>query len=200
MDSAQGLRQYGIKNLLAVKQYFLRITSDGRPVCFVKTYWAFLRPVAKFPGPHDIDHLKGAHPLDCKTPYRLEDQIGFKLRLANQKHLEIFNRMMPDITPTQFAVMAKLHDLGTLSQNHLGRLVGMDAATTKGVVDRLRKKGLAESTPSTSDMRRLEISLTDAGRACATRAVQTARDISAATAQNLTARELERLLTLLDKL
>lgn len=147
-----------------------------------------------------MKHLEGVTSVDSKTAYRLEDQIGFKLRLANQKHLEVFNRMMPDITPTQFAVMAKLRELGTLSQNHLGRLVGMDAATTKGVVDRLRKKGLAESTPSTSDMRRLEISLTDEGRAHAARAVRTAREISAATAQNLTARELERLLTLLDKL
>lgn len=132
--------------------------------------------------------------------YRLEDQIGFKLRLANQKHLEVFTRMMPDITPTQFAVLARLAEVGTLSQNHLGRLVGMDAATTKGVVDRLRKKGLATSAPSTTDMRRLEISLTDAGRAYAARAMQTAAEISAATARNLTPRELERLLALLDKL
>lgn len=132
--------------------------------------------------------------------YRLEDQIGFKLRLANQRHLEVFTRMMPDITPTQFAVLAKLAEVGTLSQNHLGRLVGMDAATTKGVVDRLRKKGLATSAPSQTDMRRLEISLTEAGRALTIRAMQTGTEISAVTAQNLTPRELERLLALLDKL
>lgn len=138
--------------------------------------------------------------MDSQLTYRLEDQIGFKLRLANQKHLEVFARMMPDITPTQFAVLAKLAEVGTLSQNHLGRMVGMDAATTKGVVDRLRKKGLASSAPSRTDMRRLEISLTDAGRAYAARAMQTAAEISAATASNLTPRELERLLALLDKL
>lgn len=138
--------------------------------------------------------------MDRQLTYRLEDQIGFKLRLANQKHLEVFARMMPDITPTQFAVLAKLAEAGTLSQNHLGRMVGMDAATTKGVVDRLRRKGLATSTPSRTDMRRLEISLTDAGRAYAARAMQTAAEISAATARNLTPRETERLMALLDKL
>lgn len=138
--------------------------------------------------------------MDSQLTYRLEDQIGFKLRLANQKHLEVFTRMMPDITPTQWAVLARLAEVGTLSQNHLGRLVGMDAATTKGVVDRLRKKGLARSTPSRTDRRRLDISLTEAGRAYAARAMQTASEISAATAQNLTPRELERLLALLDKL
>jgi MarR family transcriptional regulator, lower aerobic nicotinate degradation pathway regulator len=132
--------------------------------------------------------------------YRLEDQIGFKLRLANQKHLEVFARMMPDVTPTQFAVLAKLLEEDTISQNQLGRLVGMDAATTKGVVDRLRAKGFVRRTKSTSDMRRLEISLTPEGRAFAERAVQSAAEISAATAQNLSRRELERLLELLDKL
>jgi MarR family transcriptional regulator, lower aerobic nicotinate degradation pathway regulator len=134
------------------------------------------------------------------APYQLEDQVGFKLRLANQRHLEIFNRRMPDITPTQFAVLAKLRDEIKISQNQLGRLVGMDAATTKGVVDRLRKKGLVQSSPSATDMRRLEISLTDAGVAFATDAVETALDISAETVGNLTPREVERLLTLLDKL
>lgn len=132
--------------------------------------------------------------------YRLEDQIGFKLRLANQKHLEVFTRMMPDVTPTQFAVLAKLLEEDTISQNQLGRLVGMDAATTKGVVDRLRAKGYVRRVKSTSDMRRLEILLTPEGRAFAEHAVQTAADISAATAQNLSRRELERLLELLDKL
>jgi DNA-binding MarR family transcriptional regulator len=132
--------------------------------------------------------------------YRLEDQIGFKLRLANQKHLEVFARMMPDVTPTQFAVLAKLLEEDTISQNQLGRLVGMDAATTKGVVDRLRAKGFVRRTKSTSDMRRLEISLTPEGRTFAERAVQSAAEISAATAQNLSRRELERLLELLDKL
>ena len=134
------------------------------------------------------------------APYQLEDQVGFKLRLANQRHLEIFNRRMPDITPTQFAVLAKLRDEVKISQNQLGRLVGMDAATTKGVVGRLRKKGLVQSSPSATDMRRLEISLTDAGVAFATDAVETALDISAETVGNLTPREVERLLTLLDKL
>lgn len=135
-----------------------------------------------------------------RPAYRLEEQIGFKLRLANQKHLEVFARMMPDVTPTQFAVLAKLLDEDTISQNQLGRLVGMDAATTKGVVDRLRAKGLVRRNKSTSDMRRLDISLTPEGRTFAERAVQTATAISEATAANLTRREVERLLDLLDKL
>ncbi len=136
-----------------------------------------------------------------ETPkYRLEDQIGFKLRLANQRHVEIFAAEMPDLTPRQFAVMAKLLDEGTLSQNHLGRLVAMDAATTKGVVERLARKGLIATIPSPTDRRRVEISLTGAGRAHMQGAVATAARISERTARNLSPRELARLLALLDKL
>ncbi|WP_246107267.1 MarR family winged helix-turn-helix transcriptional regulator [Puniceibacterium confluentis] len=144
--------------------------------------------------------LKNLNSDSAGPEYRLEAQIGFKLRLANQKHLEVFARLMPDVTPTQFAVMAKLRDEGTISQNQLGRLVGMDAATTKGVVDRLRKKGLLQSAPSQTDLRRLDISLTEEGRAFADQAVITARRISQETVTNLTAREVDRLLDLLDKL
>ena len=132
--------------------------------------------------------------------YRLEDQIGFHLRLANQRHLEVFAAMMPEVTPTQFAALAKLRERGPLSQNHLGRLVSMDAATAKGVVDRLRAKGLVTSAPSPTDQRRLDISLTEEGRAFADRAIPVALEISRRTAANFSPRERERLLTLLAKL
>lgn len=132
--------------------------------------------------------------------YRLEQQIGFKLRVANQKHLEIFSAAMPDLTPRQFAVLAKLLEEGPLSQNHLGRKVAMDAATTKGVIARLLRKGYVTSTPSQTDRRRLDIALTDTGAAAARAAIGVARTISARTTRNLSSREVQRLLALLDKL
>ena len=138
--------------------------------------------------------------MSAQKEYRLEDQIGFKLRLANQKHLDVFSRLMPEVTPTQFAVLAKLSETGNISQNHLGRLVKMDAATTKGVIDRLKKKRFVLTTPSQTDLRRLEISLTEDGRIYTLNAVKTAHSISDKTATNLSPRELERLLALLDKL
>ncbi|MDW4548015.1 MarR family transcriptional regulator [Defluviimonas sp. D31] len=132
--------------------------------------------------------------------YRLDEQIGFKLRVANQRHLEIFASEMPELTPRQFAVMAKLDEEGPLSQNHLGRLVAMDAATTKGVIDRLVRKGLVATTPSPTDRRRVEISLTAEGAEQIREAVVVAARISERTARNLSPRELARLMTLLDKL
>ena len=132
--------------------------------------------------------------------YVLEDQVGFKLRLAYQKHAEIFGLLLPHLTPTQFAVLWKLHDRGTLSQNELGRLVAMDGATVKGVIDRLKKRGLVTTAPSNSDLRRLDVSLTDAGRARIADAIPVALNISRLTAQRLTKREESQFLALLDKL
>ncbi len=76
----------------------------------------------------------------------------------------------------------------------------MDAATTKGVIERLLRKGYVRADPSQSDRRRLEISLTPEGEAVTRTAIETARKISARTLHNLTEREAKRLRDLLDKL
>lgn len=96
--------------------------------------------------------------------YHLETQVGHMLRRANQRHLSIFSDHIPDLTPRQFAALAKLHEDGPVSQNQLGRATAMDAATIKGVIDRLAKRALVSTAASTDDRRRLIVSLTEAGR------------------------------------
>lgn len=137
---------------------------------------------------------------EADKTYVLEDQIGFRLRLANQRHLEIFAATIPDVTPTQFATLVKLKELGVLSQNHLGRLVAMDAATTNGVVTRLRNKGLVRTQASTNDLRRLEVSLTPEGLAFITEKMAAAHEVSTLTLKGLTARERDQILALLAKM
>ena len=64
--------------------------------------------------------------------YRLEDQVGFYLRRAGQRHAAIFAEYMTDdLTPTQWAALVKLAEFVSLSQNLLGRETAMDAATIK---------------------------------------------------------------------
>ena len=70
--------------------------------------------------------------------YRVDQQIGFLLRQANQRHVAIFtNRMGDRLTTTQWAALSKLKEIQPTSQNQLGRETAMDVATIKGVVDRL---------------------------------------------------------------
>ena len=132
--------------------------------------------------------------------YQLDAQIGYQLRLANQKHLEVFARLLPEVTPTQFAVLARLAEIGEVSQNQLGRLIHMDAATTKGVISRLAKKGFVASKASPTDRRRLLISLTESGRDFTRNAIGNAQQISRETLVNLTEGEAALLTELLDKL
>jgi DNA-binding MarR family transcriptional regulator len=132
--------------------------------------------------------------------YRLVDQVGYKLRLATQRHLEIFSQHMTDVTPTQFSILARLYEVGETSQNQLGRLVAMDAATTKGVISRLLEKQLVEARADPNDLRRRQISLTDAGRELTIASIEKAKKISAETVVHLTERDVQRLLALLDKI
>ncbi len=132
--------------------------------------------------------------------YALDEQIGYLLRLANQRHLEIFSENMPSLTPTQFSVLARLNQVGQLSQNELGRRVGIDAATTNGVIVRLSRKGLIKSKTDSKDKRRLNISLTAKGIKLTNNAIPIAQSITQATVKNLSKAEASRLVKLLKKL
>lgn len=133
--------------------------------------------------------------------YVLEEQIGFVLRQANQRHTVIFTELMAHgLTPTQFSALVKLFEQGTLSQNHLGRLVSMDAATIKGVTDRLKARGFIETGVAAADARLRILSLTPAGRQVAEEAVSTGAVVSQATLAPLDAQERRDLLRLLRRL
>ena len=117
--------------------------------------------------------------LKSSPDYHLDTQIGFLLRQAHQRHTTIFAALMiEDLTPTQWAAIAKLRELGPCSQNALGRQTAMDAATIKGVIDRLTKRGLTATTPDKTDGRRLTVALSEAGIAVYERAKPIADRIS----------------------
>ena len=132
--------------------------------------------------------------------YRLDEQIGYVLRRVTQRHLALFAAAIPEVTTTQFAVLARLAEIGPQSQNHLGRETAMDAATIKGVVDRLAKLGFVATNSDLADRRRLTVSLTDAGAQLFAARVETARQITASTLAPLSAEEARKLMDLLLRL
>ncbi len=104
------------------------------------------------------------------------------MRIAMQRHTSIFtSRMIEGLTQTQFAALAKLYEVGPCSQNYLGRLIYLDAATIKGVVDRLHLRGLVTALSDPKDRRRRAVALTDRGRRATEAAMQVAAGITAAT-------------------
>ncbi|MFN3823915.1 MAG: MarR family winged helix-turn-helix transcriptional regulator [Pseudorhodobacter sp.] len=132
--------------------------------------------------------------------YALDDQIGYVLRRVTQRHLALFSEAIPEVTTTQFAVLARLAEQGALSQNLLGRAVAMDAATIKGVVDRLARQGLVATMPDADDRRRLNVALTEAGRALFGARRDDALAVSARTLEPLNARERRQIMALLARL
>ena len=132
--------------------------------------------------------------------YRLQEQVGFILRKAHQRHVAIFAAHIGDLTPPQFAALAKLNDVGETSQNQLGTLIAMDAATIKGVIDRLKARGFVELGKHEVDKRRLMVSLTTQGRVAIERLIPLADRITAETLAPLSPREAATFLKLLAKI
>lgn len=142
-----------------------------------------------------------SEPAENKPPYVLDEQVGYLLRLATQRHTALFQSLIPDgITPTQFSAMIRLSQEGACSQNHLGRLAGMDVATIKGVIDRLTQKGLTRVEADPNDRRRSAISLTDDGAAMIERLTQAGHQVTDATLAPLTKVEQRNLLKILAKM
>ena len=135
------------------------------------------------------------------APYLLDEQAGFLMRVAMQRHTSIFTaRMVEGLTQTQFAALAKLFEVGRCSQNHLGRLIYLDAATIKGVVDRLSVRGFVTALSDPNDRRRRAVALTERGREVTEAAMKVATEITAATLAPLSADEQRLVTRLLKKL
>jgi MarR family transcriptional regulator, lower aerobic nicotinate degradation pathway regulator len=136
-----------------------------------------------------------------RPAYVLEEQVGFILRQVWQRHAMIFAREIgANLTPTQWAALAKLTETGPCSQNQLGRLTAMDVATIKGVIDRLTARGLTETSADPEDGRRLKVSLTRAGQQLADKVAANALAITRETLAPLDSRDRETLVSLLGRL
>jgi len=133
--------------------------------------------------------------------YILDNQVGFVLRQAQQRHTMLFAALMIDgLTPTQWAALAKLWECGAQSQNQLGRLTAMDGATIKGVIDRLTSRGLTATRADPEDGRRLLIELTEEGHGLYRRAAPVALEITEKTLAPLDESEREILVALLRRI
>jgi DNA-binding MarR family transcriptional regulator len=135
-----------------------------------------------------------------ETTYVLEDQVGFLLRTANQRHRMIFGAAVAnEVAPAQFSALAKLYESGPVSQNKLGRLIALDSATITGVVERLVAAGHVRSRRSDDDARLRLIDLTPAGRRRIEALLPIAEEITNRTLDPLTEREAATLIRLLKK-
>ena len=168
--------------------------------------------------PFKTEHSKGVwsdvicqlEPEGCVTKvstsekqqdYVLEEQVGFLLRLASQRHAVLFNERAPyDLTPTQFSAFLRLAQQGSCSQNELGRRICIDVATIKGVVDRLKAKGMVVASPDPKDKRRTVLSVSPQFKSAGLKCEEVGAQISDATLSPLSDAESKMLIELLKKI
>jgi DNA-binding MarR family transcriptional regulator len=114
----------------------------------------------------------------------------------------VFNAVMGrfGVTPTQFATLAKLDDLGAVSQNQLGRLTRMDPATISGVVGRLMARGFLRQSTDINDARLVMLTLTPAGQSAVKAMKGVAAEVSQRTLAPLKTAEVTVLLEALAKI
>jgi DNA-binding MarR family transcriptional regulator len=109
----------------------------------------------------------------------LDEQVAHLLRRAHQRASALFLTVLTDaqLTPTQFFAMARLHEMGKLSQNRLGRLAAMDPATIQGVIRRLHERGFIERLADPTDRRRMVLSLSPLGQETVVRLLKDANRV-----------------------
>ncbi len=137
-------------------------------------------------------------PAKRASRYDLNQQVGFRLRLAMQKHTDIFFKNMDlGLTQPQFAALARLHTTGPCSQNELGRSVALDTASIVGVIRRLKARKLISIVKSKEDRRRVIIDLTPAGRALTGKAIAVGMRANEITLASLSPAQRKQLIALL---
>lgn len=124
------------------------------------------------------------------------------MRRANQRHAAICAEECAELqlTPLQFAALFMIGEVGSVSQNHLGRLTAMDPSTIQGVVQRLAHRKLVRPEADPNDGRVYLWSLTSKGKKLRTTAIPKAFRITERTLEPLDESEREQLMKIMGKL
>lgn len=113
---------------------------------------------------------------------KLENQLCFALVTAARNVVAIYRPILEPLglTHPQYLVMLALWERSPRTLNDLAAELALDPATASPLVKRLENEHLVARQRSTEDERRLDITLTDAGRALRERALDVPRQVMAA--------------------
>jgi MarR family transcriptional regulator, lower aerobic nicotinate degradation pathway regulator len=130
-----------------------------------------------------------------------EEHVGFLLRLAYQRASANLTAAIGEsgLTPMQFQTLRRLLQRGQMTQNELGRSVGMPPANIHSTVRRLRASELVAIQPSPKDKRLALVELTSRGEEMLRRVIPAADAANAQTVSVLTQGEQEALMDSLCK-
>lgn len=152
------------------------------------------------PQPADQPHNKKTTPSE--QDYDFSQQIGHLLRRAYQRHTAIFQKLSgkKELTAIQFITLCSVMDHGPCSIVDIVHVTAIDPATARGVVNRLRSRGLLEIAQDPDDRRKALVGITESGEQIVTDMVPRAKKISEMTMGQLSQPETVALTILLKKM
>lgn len=118
---------------------------------------------------------------------KLDNQLCFALVTAARNVVAIYRPILEPLglTHPQYLVMLALWERAPRPLNDLAADLALEPATASPLVKRLEVDGLVARQRSVEDERRLDITLTDAGRALRDRALDVPRQVMAAVGMDL---------------
>lgn len=134
--------------------------------------------------------------------YIIEEQVGYLLRRVYYHHLSIFQQSLDEtrLTSVQFSVLYAVNKLKECSQKELVEDTGIDQATIRGIIQRLKDKQLISQDPDQHDKRKVLIHITAQGREELDLAIPIAETITDLTLKTLNPAEKIALKFLLQKI
>lgn len=118
---------------------------------------------------------------------KLDNQLCFAVVTAARNVVAIYRPILEPLglTHPQYLVMLALWEKAPRPLNDLAADLALDPATASPLVKRLESDGLVTRQRSAQDERRLDITLTDAGRALRERALDVPHQVMAAVGMDI---------------
>jgi len=112
--------------------------------------------------------------------YDFAGQVGHLMRRAYQRHVAIFQEVIPDsrLTGAQFSVLCALRDLGASSLSEVCKATAIDQATVRGIIERLKARGLVRTAADAFDRRKVIVALEPDGAALLEETIPIAKRIT----------------------
>lgn len=144
----------------------------------------------------------GPAPVQPSAAGTLFESPEYLFRRAHQLAVAAFAESCRhlDLTPSQYAVLFMLREVGEVSQNELGRKVALDRSTTSIVLRSLRERRLVRESADAADRRKKRLQLSDAGRLLLGEAERLSADSSRQLVDVLGREKARQLLSLLEEL
>ncbi|RYY48227.1 MAG: MarR family transcriptional regulator, partial [Comamonadaceae bacterium] len=111
-----------------------------------------------------MDLQTSAQPVE-RAGYDFAGQVGHLMRRAYQRHVAIFQEVIPDsrLTGAQFSVLCALRDRGPSSLSEICKATAIDQATVRGIIERLKARGLVGTSADALDRRKVIVAVEPEG-------------------------------------